>query len=387
MDTFDAQVETLVAHGYLANPEDKGRVAHCLRLSASDTKDLTVQDRGLSGVEERSVAEVKAQVGKIQSLMADVMHEGEHYGASFPGDKKKNLLKPGADKLCMVFRLAPEFEVARDDLPGGHREYRIKTILRNTVTGQIAGQGLGSCSTMESKYRWRIEAKRCPLCGKEAIIKGKEEYGGGWLCYKKKGGCGETFADDDPQITSQITGKVENTDIADTYNTVLKIAKKRSYVDATITVTAASDIFAQDAEDILPEAELGEQRNMTPAKPAQKSAGKVGPCTFSKFIEIVNTVVPSNERPGWMQQAVKDKSPEALGKLSQEIAKAFADGNGIALEPGSFAAEQAKSLAADIEHRVPIDAQDSLAGKLPKTSSAEAADRLRGESDEHYGIF
>jgi hypothetical protein len=37
----------------------------------------------------------------------------------------------------------------------------------------------------------------CPRCGKDAIIKGKEEYGGGWLCYKAKGGCGAKF-DKDP---------------------------------------------------------------------------------------------------------------------------------------------------------------------------------------------
>jgi hypothetical protein len=34
----------------------------------------------------------------------------------------------------------------------------------------------------------------CPVCGKDAIIQGKPEYGGGWLCYKQKGGCGAKFA-------------------------------------------------------------------------------------------------------------------------------------------------------------------------------------------------
>ena len=33
----------------------------------------------------------------------------------------------------------------------------------------------------------------CPVCGKDAIIQGKPEYGGGWLCYKQKGGCGAKF--------------------------------------------------------------------------------------------------------------------------------------------------------------------------------------------------
>jgi hypothetical protein len=42
----------------------------------------------------------------------------------------------------------------------------------------------------------------CPKCGKDAIIQGKPEYGGGWLCYKQKGGCGAKFTVD-PAIVNQ----------------------------------------------------------------------------------------------------------------------------------------------------------------------------------------
>jgi hypothetical protein len=36
----------------------------------------------------------------------------------------------------------------------------------------------------------------CPKCGKvKPVIKGKAEYGGGWVCFKKKGGCGATWHD------------------------------------------------------------------------------------------------------------------------------------------------------------------------------------------------
>ena len=36
----------------------------------------------------------------------------------------------------------------------------------------------------------------CPNClSSEAVIKGKEEYGGGWVCWAKKGGCGINFQD------------------------------------------------------------------------------------------------------------------------------------------------------------------------------------------------
>jgi hypothetical protein len=36
----------------------------------------------------------------------------------------------------------------------------------------------------------------CPKCGtNEHVIKGKEEFGGGWLCWKNRGGCGEKWQD------------------------------------------------------------------------------------------------------------------------------------------------------------------------------------------------
>ncbi|KKM07766.1 hypothetical protein LCGC14_1730650 [marine sediment metagenome] len=41
----------------------------------------------------------------------------------------------------------------------------------------------------------------CPECGQPTIIKGKEEWGGGWVCWKKEGGCGAKF-DSDPSAQS-----------------------------------------------------------------------------------------------------------------------------------------------------------------------------------------
>lgn len=82
-----------------------------------------------------------------------------------------------------------------------------------------------------------------------AIIKGKEDFGGGWVCWKKKDGCGSKFDDDDPRILSQSVDRVENPDQYDLDNTVLKISKKRAYVDATLTAHAASGLFTQDIGD------------------------------------------------------------------------------------------------------------------------------------------
>ncbi|MDR1318276.1 MAG: hypothetical protein LBJ90_01510 [Treponema sp.] len=202
---------------------------------------------------ELSVIEVKNQVTKIQGLMTDLMKEGTHFGKSFPGDTKKNLLKPGADKLCFMFRLRPDFVQEIKTLSNDHMEVLTRCSIYHIESGQKIAEGVGLATTMESKYRWRNAAKKCPACGQETIIKGKAEYGGGWICYGKKGGCGAKFLDGDAEIENQPVGKIENPDIADTYNTVIKMSKKRAYVDATITSCAASDIFTQDLEDLEPE--------------------------------------------------------------------------------------------------------------------------------------
>jgi len=227
---------------------------------------LVVQDK-----QELDVSDVREQINKIQSLMKELMRPDEHYGV-IPGTTKPTLLKAGAEKLGFTFRLAPRFDITRNDLPNNHREYEILCTLEHQGTGKFVAQGVGSATTMETKYRYRESKRKCPACGAEAIIKGKAEYGGGWLCFKKQGGCGAKYADDDTVIIGQKTGRMENPDIADTYNTVLKIAKKRAHVDAMITACAASDIFTQDVED-MPEMTKAQKTNGK--KPVGDNAKKI----------------------------------------------------------------------------------------------------------------
>ena len=198
--------------------------------------------------------QVRSQVNLIQEVLRDVMQDKQHYGL-IPGcGDKPALFKAGAEKLTLTFRMAPKFEIKIVELDRGHRDYQIVASLYSISTGEFLGSGVGSCSTMETKYRYRASGRKCPSCGSAAIIKGKAEYGGGFVCFAKKGGCGQKYQDNDKAITEQQDGKVENPDIADTYNTVLKMGKKRSLVDAVLTVTAASDIFSQDFDETLEDA-------------------------------------------------------------------------------------------------------------------------------------
>jgi hypothetical protein len=232
----------------------------------------------------------------IQEVAQSVMKEGEHYGA-IPGcGPKPTLLKAGAEKLLATFQLVPLVEVIQTDMPNGHREYRI-TVSVQTREGSLVGQGVGTCSTLEAKYRWRGGKRLCPDCGADAIIKGKKEYGGGWICFQKKGGCGNKWNDGAAAIEGQAVERVENPDIADTYNTVLKMGKKRALVDAAITATAASDFFTQDLDE-LQEAQ-GDHPRQEAAAPAPVQAATTQPskpATEPAKPAPVSPVQPNDER-------------------------------------------------------------------------------------------
>lgn len=218
--------------------------------------------------QELSVEELVARVRKVKEVHTKLMVEDEHYG-KIPGAKKPSLWKAGAELLGLAFRLDPQFDIAEktytDD---GHLTVVIKCTLYHAPSGSRMGSGLGSCSTRESKYAWRQGERLCPKCSKPTIIKGKDEYGGGWVCFGRKGGCGAKFKDGDQSIEGQQTGRVPNPDIADQYNTCLKMGCKRAHVAATLFVTGASEIFTQDLEDAAPEDD-----EPAPRKPGSGAAG------------------------------------------------------------------------------------------------------------------
>lgn len=205
---------------------------------------------------EMTIEELVARTRKVQEAMAAVMKDGEHYGVIPGTGSKPVLLKPGAEKLLNLFMLDPEYSVVRDGEDGAHLTIMSTCTLYHIGTGARLGSGMGSCSTRESKYAYRNAKRVCPKCGADAINKskfpprGKREEAPGWYCYAKVGGCGVEFSAEDPSIVGQVLGRVDNPDKADQYNTVLKMANKRSLVAAVLNVTAASDIFTQDLEDM-----------------------------------------------------------------------------------------------------------------------------------------
>lgn len=205
-----------------------------------------------SALAPMGVKDLLNQLTLIQQVMKNVMQDGQHYG-KVPGcGDKPALFKPGAEKLCFVFRLAPSFDTIERELPNGHREYRVKCRLE-TIGGRVfVGEGEGICSTMEGKYRFRTGPKK--LTGRPV----PKEY---WDVRESNpakaqqllGGPG--FGTGKNGITQQweiveVGERAEHDNPADYFNTVVKMAQKRAFVAVTLTATAASDCFTQDLDEL-----------------------------------------------------------------------------------------------------------------------------------------
>ena len=197
-----------------------------------------------------AVIDAMATLKSIRTFVAEELAPNVDFGAIPGTGTKRVMLLPGAQKVAMYLNVYPEYEVEAAELGGGHVEYLVNTRLVSRASGARVGSGIGSCSTMEGKYRYRNAQRACPACGAAAIIQTKKGRNpGGYWCVPDKGGCGANFNAGDRKVEGQELGKVENENIHDQRNTVLKMAKKRSLVDAAIGLACLADQFTQDIDD------------------------------------------------------------------------------------------------------------------------------------------
>lgn len=176
-----------------------------------------VQTTSLSIIENVNLQQVQGTLTKIaqfQQLVHSQLKQNQDYGV-IPGTPKPTLLKPGAEKILMLMGLRSEFEIADStrDFEKGFFQYQVRCKLyRGDI---LITEGLGAANTKERKYLKQ-----------------------------------DSYTID---------------------NTVLKIAKKRALIDATLLVASLSEVFTQDIEDMdlegnqLPQTEQErQQQNLTP---------------------------------------------------------------------------------------------------------------------------
>ena len=174
-------------------------------------------------VEIDNIANTMAKIQQMQNVVQRTLKKGHDFG-EVPGTSKPTLLKPGGEKICMLFGLNPEYEFLQtiEDYDKEFFSYNIRcTLFRN---GQPVAQGVGSCNSKEKKYRY-INVDKIP----ENYIGQSEEF---------------------TDKYGRVKYKINNPDICSLVNTILKMAKKRAFIDAVLQVASLSEVFTQDIEDM-----------------------------------------------------------------------------------------------------------------------------------------
>lgn len=192
---------------------------------------------------------------RIRIIQRELMEDGEDYG-KIPGTDKPTLLKPGAEKLCAVYGLKATFSpvISRGD---GMTEPHLRVLVtcqlhQGDANGPVVAEGYGASNSWEKKHRYRSGKRVCPACGVTGSIR-KSKFPDrdtgdiGWWCREES--CKTNFTSDDPSITEQVVGEIENPDPFDVENTLVKMALKRAFIDTTLRATATSGLFTQDLED------------------------------------------------------------------------------------------------------------------------------------------
>lgn len=214
----------------------------------SEAKDVIVhQPNQITSITDLKPAmNAVERYGELYSTAKKLLKEGiDRDYAKIPGTQKKTLLQAGAQKLNAAYGIYPEYEV----LPSSIRDhetpfYHFDVLCRLYHQGVQLGSGIGSANSKESRYRYRWvkaeDIKNSPEF-EHLNIKNLKKRTNKW---------GTQF-------------RVENDDIHDLVNTIVKIAKKRSYVDATLSTLGISGEFTQDMEEY--------QDSAPPPRPAPKN--------------------------------------------------------------------------------------------------------------------
>ncbi len=300
-----------------------------------------------------TVADILSQKALIQDAMKSAMQDGQHFG-KIPGcGDKPTLLQPGAQTILLLFRMNPDYDVEVVNLDRNHREYRVKCRLTNS-SAEFIGSGVGSCSTMEGKWRFRVapktltdrEVPKAYWDARKTDPRKAQELLGGPGFSTKKNDAGAWM------IAEGSSEKIEHENPADYYNTCLKMAKKRALVDATLTRTAASDCFTQDVEDLRDNMEVygdGQPHQPPPAPTATAQAEKKQPPAPAGKEQIKSGEFITAEAK--LIKAKEAQSKPDAPKPWKALFCTFEDAGGTPFEVGTF------------DHNI-IDATQVLLGSL-----------------------
>ena len=188
---------------------------------------LARRDVGLVEITDKDVQQLGTVPQTLDRIYKSIMKEGTDYG-KIPGTPKPGLWKPGAELLARWLNLVPQSKLTEkaEDWNKPFFMYKVETSFYNRE-GLFVGNGFGSANTGETRYAWRwVQENSVPGNLNKQDLETKTENGR--KLFKIPTPASEIF-------TLQ--------------NTVLKMAKKRSFIDGILSITSASRIFTQEIED------------------------------------------------------------------------------------------------------------------------------------------
>jgi hypothetical protein len=228
------------------------------------------------------------KISQVQAVVQSQLKPGHDHDV-IPGTNKPTLLKPGAEKILMMFGLTSEYEIIDriEDYDKGIFAYTIRCILsknRSKIT-----EGVGSCNSKENKYRWRWVKEGDLPTGID--INSLKQRTNKW---------------------NKTEYQVENDEIYSQANTILKMAKKRAQIDATLTVASLSEVFTQDIEDMK---EFFQQENIDTMTDVESKNIKL---TFGKHKgKTVGEIF--DEAPDYIDWLINNTKDEVIRKACEMV--------------------------------------------------------------------
>lgn len=233
----------------------------------------------LLALDSMDEADFKARLAVLstgQSRMRRIQKEllGDGDFGVVPGTHgKPTLFKAGAEKLLKFYGLVSTFATARtlgDGVDAPHLHVMSACRIHvGDAGGPVVAEGEGTCNTWERKYRYRRD------------------------------------------------GSV-NPDPLDLDNTIVKMARKRALVDATLLATATSGLFSQDLEDMEQD-----PASLPPAERMARMLTALSECvTLKDFDALAAEMAPAvTTFPQDLRDALRERSL-ALRKPLFQAAKA-----------------------------------------------------------------
>lgn len=234
------------------------------------------------------------KIEQFQRLVRENLKEGKDYG-TIPGTSKPTLYKPGAEKIIILGKLRSTFDLLSETKDYEKEFFQFVMKCSLWLGDTLITQGVGLCNSKEDKFRYRwVSEKKLP----SNLDKGK-------LIYRDKTGKYGKYRE----------YRIENNDICSIANTILKMSKKRSLVDAALLVGSLSDLFTQDIED-LPEEYLNNKETENKGNPEEK------PAILKQKEEIKSSLkkhIESNETKLEKKAEINSKDVEEIFKLLNEV--------------------------------------------------------------------